>query len=200
MLLVGLTGGLAAGKSTIARRLAELGAVVIDADQLAREVLAPGTPGLAAVARRFGPGVLAPDSSLDRGALAAIVFDDDDARRDLEAIVHPAVGAAFEAAAAEVFAREPDAVVVHDIPLLVENGLGERYDVVVIAHAPRAVRLERAIERGLSEDAARRRMAAQASDAERLAAADVVIDTSGTLAGTLAAVDALWAEWASARG
>ena len=189
--LVGLTGGIASGKSTIARMLAELGAEVVDADALAREVLEPGTPGLAAVVDRFGTGVLAADGALDRAALAGVVFSDGAARRDLEGIVHPAVGARF---AAVVAAASPTTVLVHDVPLLVENGLASRYDLVVVADAPAAVRLERAVARGLSREQAAARIAAQASDAARRAVADVLLATDVDVATTRKAVAELWRE------
>lgn len=189
--LVGLTGGIASGKSTIARMLAELGAQVVDADALAREVLETGTPGLAAVVDRFGSGVLGPDGSLDRAALAGVVFSDEAARRDLEGIVHPAVGARF---AAVVAAAAAGTVLVHDVPLLVENGLAPRYDLVVVADAPADVRLERAVARGLSREQAAARIAAQASDADRRAVADVLVDTDVDVDATRAAVAELWRE------
>lgn len=189
--LVGLTGGIASGKSTVARMLAELGAQVVDADALAREVLEPGTPGLAAVVDRFGTGVLSADGALDRAALAGVVFADEAARRDLEAIVHPAVGERF---AAVVAAAGAGSVVVHDVPLLVENGLAPRYDLVVVADAPADVRLERAVARGLSREQAAARIAAQASDADRRAVADVLVDTDVDVAATRDAVTALWRE------
>jgi dephospho-CoA kinase len=142
---VGLTGGIGAGKSTVARRLAEHGATIVDADALAREVLAPGTEGLAAVTARFGAGVLRPDGSLDRAALARVAFADDDSRRALEAITHPRIAdrtAELFAAAAE------DAVVVHDVPLLVEKGMAARYQLVVVVDAPVEVRVGRLVRRG----------------------------------------------------
>lgn len=188
-LLVGLTGGIASGKSTIARLLADLGAVVVDADVMAREVLEPGTPGLAAVVARFGPGVLRQDGTLDRAALAVLAFSDGAARRDLEGIVHPAVAERFEAVVA---ATPADHVVVHDVPLLVEKELAGRYDVVVVADAPASVRRERAIARGLPPQQVEARMAAQAGDEARRAVADVLIDTGGTLEATGEAVEHLW--------
>ena len=195
MFLLGLTGGIAAGKSVVARRLVELGAVHVDADVLAREVVEPGTPGLAAIAERFGPGVIAADGSLDRPALGAIVFSDDAARADLNAITHPAVWRRAQELFAEAEARDPHAVVVYDVPLLVE-AMRERsfgFDLVVVVHADRAERIRRLVEvRGMSPQEAEGRVAAQASDAERLAVADVVIDTNGTMDETIAAVDALW--------
>lgn len=191
MLRVGLTGGIGSGKSEVARLLAAHGAVVVDSDALAREVVAPGTPGLAAVTAAFGTDVLRPDGSLDRPALAARVFADPEARERLNAIVHPLVGAA----AAERTANAPaGAVVVHDVPLLVEAGLAAGFDVVVVVDAPDEVRLRRLTEsRGMSEADARARMAAQATREDRLAQADHVIRNDGTLQELAARVDALWA-------
>jgi dephospho-CoA kinase len=187
---VGLTGGIGAGKSLVSVLLAERGAVVIDYDLMAREAVEVGTPALAAIVERFGPGVLLPDGSLDRPALGAIVFGDDDARRDLEAITHPAIGAlAWERDAA----APEGAIVVHDHPLLVETGLADVMDLVVVIDAPDAVRLDRMIRlRRMSESEARARMAAQASRDDRIAAADVVIDNSGTIEELVPQVDALW--------
>jgi dephospho-CoA kinase len=188
---VGLTGGIGAGKSTVARRLAELGAVVVDADALAREVVAPGTPGLAAVVAEFGPAVLTPGGELDRTALAALVFTDSDARHRLEAIVHPLVAVRTAEQMATV---APDAVVVHDIPLLTELDRRDDYDLVVVVTAPEATRLARLRGRGMAESDARDRMAAQAADAERAVMADVVLDNSGGPAELTEQVDELWAE------
>jgi dephospho-CoA kinase len=175
---VGLTGGVASGKSTVSAILRELGAVVIDADALAREVVGPGTPGLDAVVATFGPEVLGPDGALDRGRLGALVFADADRRRALEAIVHPLV----RARAAELEASAPSgAVVVHDIPLLVETGQAGSFDAVLVVDVPADVQVARAVrDRGWSEDEARARIAAQASREERLAAATYVIDNAGT--------------------
>jgi dephospho-CoA kinase len=193
MRIVGLTGGIAAGKSVVARRLAELGAVLVDADALAREVVEPGTPGLAAIRRRFGAAVIAPDGTLDRAALGAIVFSDADARADLNRITHPAVRQRSHELFAEAAAADPDAVVVYDVPLLVEGTRGEEFDRIVVVHAGREERLRRLVElRGMAPDEAARRIDAQASDEERLAIADDVIDTDGTLEETLRATDALW--------
>lgn len=192
MLRVGLTGGIGAGKSTVARRLAEHGAVVVDADALAREVVAPGTDGLAAVADRFGAGVLAPDGSLDRPALGRVVFADADARADLEAITHPRIRALTEARFA---AAAPDAVVVHDVPLLVELGYEDRYHLTVVVHADVEERVRRLVEeRGTDEGDARRRVAAQADDGARRRAADVWLDNSGAPASLLGDVDRLWVD------
>ncbi|WP_328957261.1 dephospho-CoA kinase [Kitasatospora purpeofusca] len=190
MLKIGLTGGIGAGKSEVSRLFAAHGAVIVDSDVIAREVVAPGTPGLAAVAAEFGPGVLAADGSLDRPALGAVVFADPARLKALNAIVHPLVrarSAELEAAAA------PDAVVVHDVPLLAENGLGPLYDLVVVVDAADEVRIDRLVRlRGMTEDEARARMAAQASRADRLAIADLVIDNSGPLAELAPRVAEAW--------
>ncbi|AAT88992.1 dephospho-CoA kinase [Leifsonia xyli subsp. xyli] len=194
MQLIGLTGGIASGKSTIASRLAELGAAVVDADRIAREVVEPGTPALAEIRRAFGDGVIAPDGTLDRPELGAIVFGDPAALRILNGITHPAVlresTARFEAAAV----ADPDAIVVYDVPLLVESANRYPFDLVVVAHADAATRARRLFElRGMDPVAAERRIGSQVSDAERLSAADLVIDTGGTLEETYRQVDALWA-------
>lgn len=174
----------------MARALARRGAVVIDADAIAREVVEPGRPGLAAVVERFGEGVLDADGRLDRPALAALVFEDPAARADLNAIVHPLV-------AAETLRRQaaapPDSVVVLDVPLLVEAAKSG-YDVVVIVEAPEAVRLERLVGRGMSVEDARRRMAAQASDEDRRKVADVILDNSGSEEQLEAQIDSLWSQ------
>jgi dephospho-CoA kinase len=187
---IGLTGGIGSGKSTAAARFAELGATVIDSDQLAREVLAPGTPGLAAVLERFGTDLLTGDGSLDRARLAAVVFADAVALADLNAIVHPRVA---QRTAELTAAAGPDAVVVHDVPLLVENRLAENYDAVVVVEAPLPERLSRLRARGLDAEAARSRVAAQASDEQRRAVATAVLDNSGSVAELHAQVDELWA-------
>jgi dephospho-CoA kinase len=195
VLRVGLTGGIGSGKSEVSRRLAALGAVIIDADQLARDVVEPGTPGYDAVVATFGPGVVAPDGGLDRAALARVVFADEQARRSLEAIVHPLVRAEGARLEQQAAARDPAAVVVHDIPLLVETGQTDVYDVVVVVDAPDEVRLQRLVEqRGMSPQEAAARLAAQASREERLALADLVIDNSGSLAELDEAVSRVWAE------
>ena len=169
--------------------LAEHGAVIIDADALAREVVEQGTPGFDAVVRRFGAGVLGTDGELDRPALAAIVFADEQARADLNAIVHPLVGQRT----VELMAAAPEgAIVVYDVPLLVESGLAEGFDVVVVVEADVATRLARLAARGLPESDARARMAAQAGDAERRAVAHEVIDNDGSLEGLRASVSDLW--------
>ncbi len=190
MLRVGLTGGIGSGKSTVARRLAVLGATVIDADVLAREVVAPGTDGLAEVVAAFGPDVLGPDGALDRPALAAVVFADPSARERLNAIVHPRVRERTEDL---VGAAESDAVVVQDIPLLVETRSPAEFDLVVVVHAGVATRVRRLTgSRGMSADDARARIAAQADDDARRAAADVWLDNDGPPEAVEAAVDALW--------
>ncbi len=183
-----MTGGVGSGKSTVSAMLAAHGAVVIDADALAREVVEPGTPGFAAVVERFGPGVVA-GGRLDRAALAGLVFDDDRARADLNAIVHPLVG---ERAAKQMAAVPADAIVVYDVPLLVEADLAAGFDVVVVVEAPAGTRLARLQRRGLSADDANARMAAQASDSARRAAADVVIENDGSQAELAERVDELW--------
>jgi dephospho-CoA kinase len=175
---VGLTGGVASGKSTVAAMLADLGAVVIDADALAREVVAKGTPGLAQVVEEFGEELLGPDGELDRPAMGRLVFNDEGARRRLEAIVHPLV---FERIV-ELEAQAPsDAVVVHDIPLLAENGRGGDFDAVIVVDAPAELQVERMTgERGWTEEDARSRIAAQASREDRRAIATHVIENTGT--------------------
>lgn len=193
MKLVALSGGIASGKSTIARRLAEHGAVHVDADQLAREAVAAGSPGLAAIAARFGSAVIAADGTLDRAALGSVVFDDAEALEALNAIVHPEVRRIGQQRIAAAKAADPDAVVVYDVPLLVEANVRMPWDLVVIAEAPAELRKRRMIElRGMSAEDAERRIANQASDAERRAVADVIIDTGGSEAYTLEQVDALW--------
>ena len=191
MLRIGLTGGIGSGKSTVSRLLAERGAVIVDADAIAREVVEPGTPGLAAVVEAFGTGVLSPDGSLDRPALAAVVFADPESRRRLDAIVHPLVRArATEVAAA----APPDAVLVNDVPLLVETGQGSSYDLVLVVEADPETRIARLVQRGLTAEDARARIAVQATDEERRAVADVVLDNSGTPEELAAQVDRFWTE------
>ena len=176
---VGLTGGIASGKSTVSSILRELGAVVIDADALAREVVAKGTPGLSAVVAEFGDGLLTPDGELDRPAMGALVFADESARKRLEAIVHPLV---FERIVALEADAPAGAVVVHDIPLLAESGRAETFDAVVVVEAPADVQVERMVrDRGWSEEDALARIAAQATPGERRAIATHVIENTGTL-------------------
>ena len=186
---VGLTGGVGSGKSTVAALLAEHGAIVIDADAIAREVVEPGTPGFDAVVAAFGDEVVGPDGRLDRPKLAGIVFGDEAKRVELNAIVHPLVGQrTIELAQA----APPDAIVVYDIPLLVENNMAAGFDVVLIVEADKELRLARLAERGMAESDARERMAAQASDEQRREVADVVIENNDSLADLKAAVDDLW--------
>ena len=197
MLRIGLTGGIGSGKSTVAAQLAARGAVIVDADRIAREVVEVGTPGLAAVVEAFGPGILTADGALDRPALAAVIFSDPEARARLDAIVHPLV----RQRAGEVErAAPPDAVVVHDVPLLVETGQAASYDLVLVVEADEEARVRRLVARGLSEDDARSRVAAQASDDQRRAVADVVLDNSGTTEQLTDQVQRFWAERVSERG
>jgi dephospho-CoA kinase len=194
--IIGLTGGIAAGKSTVSGRWAEQGAVVVDADRLARDAVAPGSPGLEQVAERFGPSVIAPDGSLDRPALGTIVFSDPAARKDLEAITHPEVWRLAQAAFDAAEQADPDAVVVYDVPLLAEarGSRPLRFDAVVVVDAPAATRIGRLVQhRGMSRQEAERRVGAQASDADRLALADHVVDATGTLEDTIRSADQVWA-------
>jgi dephospho-CoA kinase len=191
MLRVGLTGGIGSGKSEVSRRLAAYGAVVIDADQIAREVVEPGTEGLAGVVAAFGPEVLTPDGALDRARLGDIVFADPELRGKLNAIVHPRVASRM----AELERDAAGSIVVHDVPLIAENGRAGAYDVVVVVDAPPKVQAERLIRRrGMTREQAMARMAAQASREQRLAIADIVIDNSGSLAELDRQVGDLWAE------
>jgi dephospho-CoA kinase len=191
VLRIGLTGGIGSGKSTVSALLAAHGAVIVDADRIAREVVEPGTPGLERITEAFGDGVLEADGSLDRAALAAVVFADPDARRQLDGIVHPLVRARAREMAA---AAPPDAVVVHDVPLLVETGQASSYDLVLVVEADPATRVSRLVQRGLTAEDARARMASQASDEQRRAVADVVLDNSGTPEQLAEQVDRFWAE------
>lgn len=192
MITVGLTGGIGSGKSEVARLLAEHGAVVVDADALAREAVEPGTPGLAAVVAEFGTEVLAEDGSLDRARLGGIVFADPARREALEAIVHPYVG---RRSAELMAAAPPDAVVVYDVPLLVEKSLQGHYDVVVVVDVDEETQIRRLLAaREMTETEVRARITAQASRAERLAVADVVVDNEGDLDSLRARVDEVWKE------
>ena len=191
MVLVGLTGGIGSGKSTVLGMLAERGAVTLDADDLARRAVAPGTAGLVRVLDRFGPGVRAPDGSLDRQALADLVFADPEARRDLEGITHPEVARLFADAVAPY--RDTSSVVVYAVPLLLERGLRGAFDVVVTISAGEDVRTERAAaQRGMTEEAVGGRVRAQATDAQREAVADVVIRNDRSLDELAGEVDRLW--------
>ena len=195
---IAVTGGIGSGKSAVTARLAERGAVVIDADRIAREVVEPGTPGLAAVVAEFGPGILTAEGALDRPAMAAIVFSDEERRRALEAIVHPLVGRRSQ----ELLDAAPaDALVVYDVPLLAESadlGRADGFDRVVVVTAPVETRVQRLVGRGLSEEDARARITAQASDDARLAIADLVVDNSGDLEALDAEVARLWDALAAA--
>lgn len=202
MTLIALTGGIASGKSTIGARLAELGAVRIDADQLARDAVALGSEGLVRVVKRFGSGVLQSDGALDRGALGNLVFSDVDALSDLNGIVHPEVQRLADERIAAALAEDPSAVIVYEIPLLVETAdervSSNKWDLVVVAEAPDEQRVQRMVElRGMTEQEARQRISKQASNADRRAIADVIVDTSGSETETLAQVDALW-DWLAA--
>lgn len=192
MLKVGLTGGIGAGKSEVSRLLVSHGGVLIDADRIAREVVAPGTPGLEAVVEAFGEDVLAPDGSLDRPKLGSIVFADPEKLAVLNEIVHPLVGRRsreLETAAAD------DSVVIHDVPLLAENALAALYDLVIVVDASPETQLDRLVRlRGMTEDDARARMAAQATREKRLAIADIVIDNDVPLEALERRVQDVWAE------
>ncbi|AYG05487.1 dephospho-CoA kinase [Gryllotalpicola protaetiae] len=196
MQIIALTGGIASGKSTVSARLAEHGAVVVDADKLAREVVEPGRPALAQIAAEFGDGVLLPDGSLNRPALGAIVFNDEAARLKLNAITHPAVWKRGNELFAATEAENPDAIVVYDVPLLVEASADRpmHFEKVIVVSASRDERIRRLVaDRGMSQAEAEARVGSQATDAERLAVADVVLDNDGTREELLAAVDELWA-------
>jgi dephospho-CoA kinase len=191
VLRIGLTGGIGSGKSTVAALLAARGAVVVDADRIAREVVEPGTPGLAAVVAAFGEGMLTAAGALDRPALAAVVFADPQVRARLDGIVHPLV----RQRATELMTDLPeDAVVVQDIPLLAESGQAGAHDLVLVVQADLDTRIARLIVRGMTEEDARARIATQATDEQRRAIADVVLDNSGTPEELSAQVDRFWAE------
>ncbi len=197
MLRVGLTGGIGSGKSAVAERLAALGAVVLDGDKAARAVVEPGTPGLARIAETFGPEVLRADGSLDRAKLAGIVFSDEVALEKLNAITHPLIHQHLVAGEQAARAGGPDTVVVHDIPLLAEGQRSADFDVVVVVDVPQDVQVSRLAGRGLPEDQARARMAAQATREDRLAIAHIVIDNSGTQEDLDRRVAEVWADLAS---
>lgn len=193
MKLIALSGGIASGKSTIARRLEEYGAVHIDADALAREAVAPGSPGLQMIRARFGDIVIAADGSLDRPALGQLVFSDSGLLAALNGIVHPEVRRLAQERLDKIERADPRAIVIYDVPLLVEAGVDLPWDLVVIAEAPAETRRQRMVElRGMSPEEAERRIANQASDEERRAVADVVVDTGGSIKRTLQQADALW--------
>ncbi len=193
MLLLGLTGGIGSGKSTVARMLEELGAVVFDADVLARRAVEPGTPGHERVIERFGPNVLQPGGDLDREALASIVFADPAARRDLEAIVHPEVRRLF-AEGCERY-EKTEAVVVFSAPVLVETGMHTAFDVLIVVSVPERTQIERLMrDRAMSEPAIRARMAAQLPLEAKAEVADVLIDNEGSLADLRRQVERVWAD------
>ena len=193
MHLIGLTGGIASGKSVVAARLAERGAVVVDADRIAREVVEPGTPALARIAEEFGAGVIAPDGSLDRAALGALIFTSPEKRAALNAITHPAVLERSHELFAAAAAADPRAIVVYDVPLLLDTGRVDEFDLIVVVNASTTTRVERMIQlRGMTRDEALHRINSQATDTERLAIADIVIDSNGSLDETLAQADAVW--------
>jgi dephospho-CoA kinase len=195
VLNVGLTGGIGAGKSEVTGRFAALGATIIDADAIAHEVVAVGTPGLDQVVAEFGADMLADDGSLDRERLASVVFADESARRRLNAIVHPLVGARVAERMAELNELDPDGVVVHDVPLIVEAGIADRYDVVVVVDAPVELQVDRLTRiRGMAQGDAEARIAAQAGREQRLAIADHVIVNDGDLSRLDAEVAAVWAQ------
>jgi len=193
-LRIGLTGGIASGKSAVGAALSDLGAVLIDYDRLAREAVEPGSPALQEIVERFGSEIIRPDGSLDRPALGAVVFNDADARRDLEKITHPQIG---RLAAAREQQAGADAIVVHDNPLLVEMGMHERCDVVIVVDVPEATQIERLVEfRHMSLDDARARIAAQAPRQQRAGVADVIIDNTGSLDELATKVGGVWASLA----
>jgi dephospho-CoA kinase len=194
VLRVGLTGGIGSGKSEVSKRLARYGAALIDADVAAREVVEPGTPGLAEITAVFGPGVLLPDGHLNRERLGQLVFADEDLLAKLNAIVHPLVRARTQQLEQQAAATlGPAGIIVHDVPLLAENGLQTGFDTVIVVDAPDDQRLLRLIDtRGMTPEHARERMAAQATRDQRLAIADIVVDNSGTLADLDHRVDEVW--------
>jgi dephospho-CoA kinase len=189
---VGLTGGIASGKSTVSEILAELGAVIIDGDKLAREVVEPGTPGLAQVVEAFGPEILLPDGGMDRAKVGQIVFNDEAKRKLLEGIVHPLV---FERYAALEASAPKDGIVIHDIPLLAESGRADTFDAVIVVETPAEVQVERMLrDRGWSRADAESRIAAQATPEQRRAIATYLIENTGTREELRARVEAVYAE------
>lgn len=189
--MVGLTGGIGSGKSTVARMLVERGAVIVDADAIAREVVEPGKPALAALAEAFGPEILATDGSLDRAALAERAFVTDEERKRLQAITWPAIAEEFFR---QIAAAPPDRIVVHDVPLLVEGTRRDDYAAVIVVEAPQELRLRRLEARGVPRDDAERRIALQATDEERRAVATWIVDNSGDLVHLEHQIDAIWPE------
>jgi dephospho-CoA kinase len=197
--IIALTGGIAAGKTTVANRFAELGAHVLSADELVRHSQRAGSPTLAAIKKRFGLGVVDERGELDRAALGRIVFEDEMARTDLEAIVHPAISAEFASRVGTILAAQPSAIVIYDIPLLVEsNRVGDFGAVIVLSCDPQ-IRHDRLVRlRGMSSDAAQSRIDAQASEQERLSIADWTIDSSQSIESTISQTDAVWADLTTA--
>jgi dephospho-CoA kinase len=201
MQLIGLTGGIASGKSVVATRLAEHGAVLVDADRIAREVVEPGTPALARIVEEFGDAVIGSDGRLDRAALGALVFSSPEKRQVLNAITHPAVAIRSHELFGAAAAADPDAIVVYDVPLLVETRRTDEFDLIVVVNASAETRVNRMVElRGMSREEAMHRINSQASDTERLTVADVVIDANGALEQTLQQADALWEELSARAG
>jgi dephospho-CoA kinase len=197
--IIALTGGIAAGKSTVAGRLAELGAHVISADELVRQSQRAGSPTLSAIEKRFGLGVVGSDGELDRSALGRLVFDDAIARADLEAIVHPAIGAEFASRVETIQGSDPRAIIIYDIPLLVETDRVNHFDAVIVLTCDPQIRRDRLVLlRGLSSEAAQSRIDAQASELDRVSVADWTIDTSQSIDATIAQTDALWTELSAA--
>lgn len=193
--LIGLTGGIAAGKSTVSRRFAELGAIVLNADEIARDAVAPGTPALSQIVARFGSEILQPDGALDRARLGSIVFGKPELLQDLNAIVHPAVFQHTKQRLEQIELATPNAIVVYDVPLLIEANVTHDWDMVVVVMADAGTRQQRLMsQRGMSVEEAAGRIAAQASDEERLRVADRIIDSSGLLEHTLEQTDVLWGE------
>ena len=190
MLLIGLTGGIGSGKSLVGEYFADMGAIVVDSDQLARDVVERGTPGFEELLERFGDAVLT-HGELDRRKLADVIFNDEAARKDLEAIIHPRVRATFDLVVAEA---QADAIIVNEIPLLHEIGAHDRFDITIAVSAPEEVRIKRAVARGMKEYQVRARIASQASDFEREASVDFVIDNDGTEDELLRQVENLWEE------
>jgi dephospho-CoA kinase len=197
--IIALTGGIAAGKTTVANRFAELGAHVLSADELVRHSQRAGSPTLSAIKKRFGLGVVDERGELDRAALGRIVFEDEMARTDLEAIVHPAISAEFASRVETILAAQPSAIVIYDIPLLVEsNRVGDFGAVIVLSCDPQ-IRHDRLVRlRGMSSDAAQSRIDAQASEQERLSIADWTIDSSQSIESTISQTDAVWADLTTA--
>ncbi|MGB7982439.1 MAG: dephospho-CoA kinase [Candidatus Nanopelagicales bacterium] len=191
MIRVGLTGGIGSGKSTVADLLAERGAVVVDGDRIAREIVVPGEPALEAIVDRFGTGVLRVDGELDRSGLADIVFPDPAALADLDAIMHPRIAARAELLLEEA-ARSGAPVIVYDMPLLVENDMADDFDLVLVVHAPVAARLARLAVRGIPVGDAHERMTRQATDEQRAEVADILIDNGGDEAQLLTQVERAW--------